>query len=82
MATHPVDTSELGLVLFAASIALHWAAARLHFLPSAALLLGAVMQLLVPALPWAACFALGAIVLPPDAAGFHPTMIEMTRKLR
>ncbi|HVE05945.1 MAG TPA: Na+/H+ antiporter [Paraburkholderia sp.] len=28
---------------------------------------GAVVHLVVPALPWAACFALGAVVSPPDA---------------
>lgn len=32
------------------------------------LVVGAVAHWLVPALPWAACFALGAIVSPPDAA--------------
>jgi monovalent cation/hydrogen antiporter len=31
------------------------------------LVVGVVAHLLVPALPWAACFALGAIVSPPDA---------------
>lgn len=30
-------------------------------------LVGAVAHLVVPSLPWAACFALGAIVSPPDA---------------
>ena len=31
------------------------------------LVVGAVAHLVVPSLPWAACFALGAIVSPPDA---------------
>jgi monovalent cation/hydrogen antiporter len=31
------------------------------------LAVGVVMHLVVPSLPWAACFALGAIVSPPDA---------------
>ncbi|MEA2743356.1 MAG: monovalent cation/hydrogen antiporter, partial [Acetobacteraceae bacterium] len=31
------------------------------------LVVGLVAHLVVPALPWAACFALGAIVSPPDA---------------
>ena len=127
---HPVETFELVLVLLATVIALHWAAARVGFPPSAALLVGGgalaflpglpqvsldpelalvlflppllmdgayytafgrfrrhlpgilslavgavlfttlvggiVIHLLIPDLPWAACFALGAIVSPPD----------------
>src|SRR3954451_23806775 len=32
---------------------------------------GMVVHWLVPGLPWAACFALGAIVSPPDAVSAH-----------
>ncbi len=145
---HPVDTFELVLVLFAAIIALHWAAERLSFLPSAALLLGGgalafvpnlpklsldpelvlvlflppllmdgayyaafgrlrrhlpgilslavgavlfttlvvglVLHLLVPGLPWAACFALGAIVSPPDAVAARSVLqrVQLPRRLQ
>jgi len=145
---HPVDTFELVLVLFAAVIALHWAAERLSFLPSAALLIGggalaflpnlpkvsldpelvlvlflppllmdgayyaafgrlrkhlpgilslavgavlfttlvvgAVLHLVVPGLPWAACFALGAIVSPPDAVAARSVLqrVQLPRRLR
>ncbi|MET3723536.1 Na+/H+ antiporter [Sphingomonas trueperi] len=144
---HPVDTFELVLVLFSAIIALHWAAERLSFLPSAALLLGGgalaflpnlpkvsldpelvlvlflppllmdgayyaafgrlrrhlpgilslavgavlfttlvvglVLHLLVPGLPWAACFALGAIVSPPDAVAARSVLqrVQLPRRL-
>ncbi|WP_084583322.1 Na+/H+ antiporter [Sphingomonas azotifigens] len=144
---HPVETFELILILFAAVIALHWAAAKLDFLPSAALLLGggalaflphipkisldpelalvlflppllmdgayyaalgrlrrhlpgilslalgavvfttlvvgAVLHALVPGLPWAACFALGAIVSPPDAIAARSVLqrVRLPRRL-
>ena len=145
---HPVETFELVLVLFAATIALHWAAERFSFLPSAALLLGGgalaflpnipkvaldpelvlvlflppllmdgayyaafgrlrchlpgilslaigavlfttlivglVLHLLVPGLPWAACFALGAIVSPPDAIAARSVLqrVRLPRRLQ
>ncbi len=139
---HPVETFELVLVLLATVIALHWAAARIGFPPSAALLLGGgalaflpglpeisldpelalvlflppllmdgayytafgrfrrhlpgilslavgavlfttlvvgvVVHWLVPALPWAACFALGAIVSPPDAVAARAVLQRVT----
>lgn len=139
---HPVETFELVLILLAAVIALHWAAARLSFPPSAALLIGGgalaflpgipeisldpelalvlflppllmdgayyaafgrfrrhlpgilslavgavvfttlavgfVVRLLVPDLPWAACFALGAIVSPPDAVAARSILQRVT----
>ncbi|HEX8667138.1 MAG TPA: Na+/H+ antiporter [Allosphingosinicella sp.] len=139
---HPVETFELVLVLLGTVIALHWAAARVGFPPSAALLVGggalaflpgiprisldpelalvlflppllmdgayytafgrfrrhlpgilslavggvlfttlavgAVLHWIVPALPWAACFALGAIVLPPDAVAARAVLQRVT----
>ncbi|MCX8477842.1 MAG: Na+/H+ antiporter [Sphingomonas sp.] len=139
---HPVETFELVLVLLATVVALHWAAARIGFPPSAALLVGGgalaflpgipeisldpelalvlflppllmdgayytafgrfrrhlpgilslavgavlfttlivglVVHLLVPALPWAACFALGAIVSPPDAVAARSVLQRVT----
>src|SRR5687768_6564945 len=139
---HPVETFELVLVLLATVIALHWAAARVGFPPSAALLVGGgalaflpgvpaisldpelalvlflppllmdgayftafgrfrrhlpgilslavgtvlfttlvvglVVHMLVPALPWAACFALGAIVSPPDAVAARAVLQRVT----
>ncbi len=135
-------------MLFAAVIALHWAAERLSFLPSAALLLGGgalaflpnlpkvsldpelvlvlflppllmdgayyaafgrlrrhlpgilslavgavlfttlvvglVLHQLVPGLPWAACFALGAIVSPPDAVAARSVLqrVRLPRRLQ
>ena len=139
---HPVETFELVLVLLATVIALHWAATKLRFPPSAALLVGggalafipgipeisldpelalvlflppllmdgayytafgrfrrhltgivalavgAVLfttlvvglaaHMLVPALPWAACFALGAIVSPPDAVAARAVLQRVT----
>src|SRR5688500_670863 len=139
---HPVETFELVLVLLATVIALHWAAARIGFPPSAALLLGGgalaflpglpeisldpelalvlflppllmdgayytafgrfrrhlpgilslavgtvlfttlvvgvVVHMLVPALPWPACFALGAIVSPPDAVAARAVLQRVT----
>jgi Na+/H+ antiporter len=145
---HPVETFELVLALLATVIALHMAAARFGFPPSAALLvgggaiaflpgipeisldpelalvlflppllmdgayytafgrfrrhlpgilslaLGAVLfttlvvglavHLLVPALPWAACFALGAIVSPPDAVAARSVLqrVALPRRLQ
>jgi len=145
---HPVETFELVLVLLATTIALHWAASRLRFPPSAALLLGGgalaflpgipeisldpelalvlflppllmdgayytafgrfrrhlpgILSLavgavlfttlvvgvtarwLVPGLPWAACFALGAIVSPPDAVAARAILqrVRLPRRLQ
>ena len=139
---HPVETFELVLVLLATVIALHIAAARIGFPPSAALLVGGgalaflpgipaisldpelalilflppllmdgayytafgrfrrhlpgilslavgavlfttlvvglVVHLLIPALPWGACFALGAIVSPPDAVAARSVLQRVT----
>jgi CPA1 family monovalent cation:H+ antiporter len=139
---HPVETFELVLALLAATIFLHWAASRLSFPPSAALLLGGgalaflpgipeisldpelalvlflppllmdgayytafgrfrrhlpgilslaigavlfttlvvavTVKWLVPGLPWAACFALGAIVSPPDAVAARAVLQRVT----
>lgn len=139
---HPVETFELVLALLAIVIALHWAASRVGFPPSAALLIGGgalaflpgipeisldpelalvlflppllmdgayytafgrfrrhlpgilslavgavlfttlivgvVLHWLVPALPWAACFALGAIVSPPDAVAARAVLQRVT----
>lgn len=145
---HPVETFELVLALLATVIALHMAAARFGFPPSAALLVGGgaiaflpgipeisldpelalvlflppllmdgayytafgrfrrhlpgilslavgavlfttlivglVVHLLVPALPWAACFALGAIVSPPDAVAARSVLqrVVLPRRLQ
>jgi CPA1 family monovalent cation:H+ antiporter len=145
---HPVETFELVLALLATVVALHWAAARFGFPPSAALLVGggaiaflpgipeisldpelalvlflppllmdgayytafgrfrrhlpgilslavgavlfttlivgAVIHGLVPALPWAACFALGAIVSPPDAVAARSVLqrVALPRRLQ
>jgi monovalent cation/hydrogen antiporter len=145
---HPVETFELVLVLLATVIALHWAAARVGFPPSAALLVGGgalaflpglpqvsldpelalvlflppllmdgayytafgrfrrhlpgilslavgavlfttlvvgiVIHLLIPDLPWAACFALGAIVSPPDAVAARAVLqrVKLPRRLQ
>jgi len=48
------------------------------------LIVGVVLKLLVPALPWAACFALGAIISPPDAvsAGSVLEHLRIPRRLR
>lgn len=144
----PVETFELVLILLAVVIALSWAAARLRFPHSAALLIGGgvlafvpglppvsldpelalvlflppllmdgayytalgrfrrhlpgilslavgavvfttlvvgvVAHWLVPALPWPACFALGAIVSPPDAVAARAVLqhVELPRRLR
>lgn len=139
---HPVATFELVLILLAMIIALHWAASRVGFPPSAALLVGGgvlaflpgipeisldpelalvlflppllmdgayytafgrfrrhlpgilslavgavlfttlivgvVIHWLVPSLPWAACFALGAIVSPPDAVAARAVLQRVT----
>jgi CPA1 family monovalent cation:H+ antiporter len=139
---HPVETFELVLVLLATTVALHWAASRIGFPPSAALLLGGgalaflpgipeisldpelalvlflppllmdgayytafgrfrrylpgilslavgtvlfttlvvatAVRWLVPGLPWAACFALGAIVSPPDAVAARAVLQRVT----
>jgi CPA1 family monovalent cation:H+ antiporter len=139
---HPVETFELVLILLATVTALHWAAARVGFPPSAALLIGGgalaflpgipeisldpelalvlflppllmdgayytafgrfrrhlpgilslavgavvfttlvvgvVTHMLVPSLPWAACFALGAIVSPPDAVAARAVLQRVT----
>src|SRR5687768_11742385 len=139
---HPVETFELVLALLAATVALHWAASRIGFPPSAALLIGggalaflpgipeisldpelalvlflppllmdgayytafgrfrrhlpgilslavgavlfttlivaATVRWLVPELPWAACFALGAIVSPPDAVAARAVLQRVT----
>ncbi|HYI40439.1 MAG TPA: Na+/H+ antiporter [Allosphingosinicella sp.] len=145
---HPVETFELVLVLLATVVALHWAASRIGFPPSAALLLGGgalaflpgipeisldpelalvlflppllmdgayytafgrfrrhlpgilslavgavlftalvvavTIRWLVPPLPWAACFALGAIVSPPDAVAARAMLqrVVLPRRLR
>ena len=145
---HPVETFELVLVLLATVVALHWAATKLRFPPSAALLLaggalaflpgipeisldpelalvlflppllmdgaydtafgrfrrhlpgiasmavgavlfttlvvGVVAHMLVPSLPWAACFALGAIVSPPDAVAARAVLqrVALPRRLQ
>lgn len=139
---HPVQTFELVLILLATVIALYWAAERIRFPPSAALLVGGgalaflpgvreisldpelalvlflppllmdgayftafgrfrrhlpgilslavgavlfttlivgvAIHWLVPALPWAACFALGAIVSPPDAVAARAVLQRVT----
>jgi monovalent cation/hydrogen antiporter len=48
---NPVETFELVLVLLATTIALHWAASRLGFPPSAALLLGGGAIAFLPGIP-------------------------------
>lgn len=47
------------------------------------LVVGVVVHWLVPALPWAACFALGAIVSPPDAVSARAVLqhVELPRRL-
>lgn len=145
---HPVETFELVLALLAATVALHWAASRIGFPPSAALLIGGgalaflpgipeisldpelalvlflppllmdgayytafgrfrrhlpgilslavgavlfttvvvavTVRWLVPELPWAACFALGAIVSPPDAVAARAVLqrVSLPRRLQ
>ncbi len=48
------------------------------------LIVGVVAHLLVPALPWAACFALGAIVSPPDAIAARAVLqrVRLPRRLQ
>jgi Na+/H+ antiporter len=145
---HPVETFELVLALLATVVALHWAAARIGFPPSTALLVGGgaiaflpgipeisldpelalvlflppllmdgayytafgrfrrhlpgilslavgavlfttlvvglVVHTLIPSLPWAACFALGAIVSPPDAVAARSVLqrVVLPRRLQ
>lgn len=47
------------------------------------LVVGVVVHWLVPALPWAACFALGAIVSPPDAVSARAVLqqVRLPRRL-
>ncbi|MDF2117676.1 Na+/H+ antiporter [Roseiarcaceae bacterium H3SJ34-1] len=47
------------------------------------LVVGAVAHWLVPSLPWAACFALGAIVSPPDAVAARAVLkgVSLPRRL-
>jgi CPA1 family monovalent cation:H+ antiporter len=42
------------------------------------LVVGLVVHWLVPALPWAACFALGAVVSPPDAVAARAVLQRVT----
>ena len=48
------------------------------------LVVGIVAHWLVPALPWAACFALGAIVSPPDAIAARAVLqrVQLPRRLQ
>lgn len=48
------------------------------------LVVGAVTHWLVPQLPWAACFALGAIVSPPDAVAARAVLqrVQLPRRLQ
>ena len=48
------------------------------------LVVGVVTHWLVPALPWAACFALGAIVSPPDAVAARAVLqrVKLPRRLQ
>jgi CPA1 family monovalent cation:H+ antiporter len=48
------------------------------------LVVGAATHLLVPSLPWAACFALGAIVSPPDAVAARAVLqrVSLPRRLQ
>jgi len=144
---HPVETFELVIAILVAIVALHWLAARLHWPPSIALLIGGgalaflpgvpvfrldpdlvlvlflppllidgawvaeiarfrrhffgilslaigavlfttvvvawVAHWLFPALPWAACAALGAIVAPPDAVSARALLgrVKLPRRL-
>ena len=144
---HPVETFELVVGMLVAIVALHWLAARLHWPPSIALLIGGgalaflpgvpvfhldpdlvlvlflppllidgawvteiarfrrhflgilslaigavvfttlvvawVAHWLFPALPWAACAALGAIVAPPDAVSVRALLgrVKLPRRL-
>lgn len=48
------------------------------------LIVGVVIHWIVPALPWAACFALGAIVSPPDAVAARAVLqrVNLPRRLQ
>jgi CPA1 family monovalent cation:H+ antiporter len=48
------------------------------------LIVGVVVHWLVPSLPWAACFALGAIVSPPDAVAARAVLqrVSLPRRLQ
>ena len=48
------------------------------------LVVGVVLKLLVPGLPWAACFTLGAIISPPDAVAASSVLdrLKIPRRLR
>ena len=48
------------------------------------LVVGVVAHWLVPALPWAACFALGAVVSPPDAIAARAVLqrVQLPRRLQ
>jgi CPA1 family monovalent cation:H+ antiporter len=48
------------------------------------LVVGSIVHLLIPALPWAACFALGAIVSPPDAVAARSVLqrVVLPRRLQ
>jgi Na+/H+ antiporter len=48
------------------------------------LVVGIVIHLLIPTLPWAACFALGAIVSPPDAVAARSVLqrVVLPRRLQ
>lgn len=60
----PADCSAAGCVAGATEGILSLATGAVVFTTFA---VGVVTHWLVPGLPWAACFALGAIVSPPDA---------------
>jgi Na+/H+ antiporter len=47
------------------------------------LVVGVVVHMILPALPWAACFALGAIVSPPDAVSARAVLkgVHLPRRL-
>ena len=48
------------------------------------LVVGVAAHMLIPALPWAACFALGAIVSPPDAVAARAVLhrVKLPRRLQ
>jgi CPA1 family monovalent cation:H+ antiporter len=48
------------------------------------LVVGTIVHLLIPSLPWAACFALGAIVSPPDAVAARSVLqrVALPRRLQ
>jgi CPA1 family monovalent cation:H+ antiporter len=48
---HPVETLELVLGMLVAVLALHWLAARLHWPPSVALLIGGGALAFLPGIP-------------------------------